>query len=185
MPFLPPNQQRQSTEGKRLFTLLQKKTNSNCCTADVYLLLFNASYYLYSPSTASGARYRKSACIDTCWGLHQWLVATWAEPSTQSGVCTMWLISVEQDWKHVLMQKVATLNTCLPDIQLPHTTTGSFQSHWWQPTTGSLQSLRCLKECNKPSVWWKSFAFHKLTICFLRVDTWQSCRFWNSHACTL
>ena len=50
----------------RLFTLPQKKTNSNCCTAAlaVYLLLFSASYYLHSPSTASGARYRRSACID-------------------------------------------------------------------------------------------------------------------------
>jgi len=40
----------------RLFTLSQKKTNSNCCTAAlaVYLLLFNASYYLHSSSTASG-----------------------------------------------------------------------------------------------------------------------------------
>ena len=37
--------------------LHQKKTNSNCCTAAlaVYLLLFTASYYLHSPSTASGA----------------------------------------------------------------------------------------------------------------------------------
>jgi len=50
----------------RLFTLPQKKTNSNCCTAAlaVYLLLFSASYYLHSPSTASGARYRRSVCID-------------------------------------------------------------------------------------------------------------------------
>jgi len=50
----------------RLFKLSQKKTNSNCCTAAlaVYLLLFNVSYYLHSPSTASGARYRRSACID-------------------------------------------------------------------------------------------------------------------------
>jgi len=32
----------------------------------------------------------------------------------------------------------------------------------WQPTTGSLQSLRLLKERNKPSVRWKSFAIHKL-----------------------
>ena len=50
----------------RLFTLPEKKTNSNCCTAAVavYLLLFSASYYLHSPSTASGARYRRSACID-------------------------------------------------------------------------------------------------------------------------
>jgi len=47
----------------RLFTLPQKKTNSNCCSAAlaVYLLLFSASYCLDSPSTASGARYRRSA----------------------------------------------------------------------------------------------------------------------------
>jgi len=33
-----------------------------CCTAAlaVYLLLFSASYYLYSPSTASGERYRST-----------------------------------------------------------------------------------------------------------------------------
>jgi len=51
----------------RLFTLPQMKTNNNCCTAAlaVYLLLFSASYYLHSRSTASGARYRRSACIDT------------------------------------------------------------------------------------------------------------------------
>jgi len=44
--------------------LPQKKTNSNCCSAAlvVYLLLFSASYYLHSPSTASGARYRRSTC---------------------------------------------------------------------------------------------------------------------------
>ena len=50
----------------RLFTIAQKKTSSNCCSAAlaVYLLLFSASYYLHSPSTASGARYRRSACID-------------------------------------------------------------------------------------------------------------------------
>jgi len=51
----------------RLFTLPQNKTNSNyCCTAAlaVYLLLFSASYYLHSPSTVSGAHYRRSACID-------------------------------------------------------------------------------------------------------------------------
>ena len=53
----------------RLFTLPQKKTNSNSCTAAlaVYLLLFSASYYLHNPSrpTASGARYRGSACNNT------------------------------------------------------------------------------------------------------------------------
>jgi len=67
----------------RLFTLQslpEKKTNSNCCTAvlAVYLLLFCVSYYLHSPSTASGARYRRSACIDVnalrlaavaCWDM--------------------------------------------------------------------------------------------------------------------
>ena len=47
-------------------------------------------------------------------------------------------------------------------FQLPHITTGSFQSHWWQSTTASFQSLQHLKERNKPSVRWKSFAIHKL-----------------------
>ena len=48
------------------FMLPQKKANSNCCTAAlaVYLLLFSASYYLHSPSTASGACYIRSTCID-------------------------------------------------------------------------------------------------------------------------
>jgi len=50
----------------RLFTLPQKKTNRNCCTAAlaVYLLLFSASYYLHSPRTASRECYSRSACID-------------------------------------------------------------------------------------------------------------------------
>jgi len=50
-----------------LFTLPQKKTNSSCCTAAlaVYLVSFSVSCYLHSPSTASGARYIRSACIDT------------------------------------------------------------------------------------------------------------------------
>jgi len=50
----------------RLFTLAQRKTNRNWCTAALaaYLLLFSASCYLHSRSTASGARYRRSACID-------------------------------------------------------------------------------------------------------------------------
>jgi len=48
-------------------------------------------------------------------------------------IYTMRLISVEKDWKHELMQKVVTLNTCCDTacltFQLPHITTGSFQSH--------------------------------------------------------
>ena len=93
-----------------------------------------------------------AACCNTGW------------ISAQCGVLR--LISVEKDWKHVLMQKVVTLNTycdtvCLT-FQLPHITTGSFQSHRWQPTTGCFENLQRLKECNKPSVRWKSFAIHKL-----------------------
>ena len=48
--------------------LAQQETSNNCCSAAlaVYVLLFSASYYLHSPSrpTASGARYRRSVCID-------------------------------------------------------------------------------------------------------------------------
>ena len=122
----------------RLFTLTEKKTNSNCCTAvlAVYLLLFSVSYYLRSPSTASGARYRRSACIDVdmlrlaaaacCDGLN--FSTAWCRP-------TMRQISVEKEWKHVLSQKVVSLNTCCDvsclTFQLPHITTGLFQS----PTT--------------------------------------------------
>jgi len=80
--------------------------------------------------------------------------------------CTTWLISVEKDRKHVLMQNMVTLNTCCNiaclTFQLPYIATSSFQSHWRQPTTGSLQNLQRLKERNKPSVIWKSFAIHKL-----------------------
>ena len=156
-----------------LFMLPQKKTNSNCCTEAlrVYLLLFSASYYLHSPSTASGARYRRSACIDiliwTCWGLWQWLVATWAE--FQHSVVYCATEQCRKDWKHVLTQKVVTLNTCCDtacltflECQASNVTTGSFQSHRWQSPTGSFQSLQRFKECNKPSVRWKSFAIHKV-----------------------
>jgi len=50
----------------RLYTLAQKKTSSNCYSAAlaVYLLLFSTSYHLHSHSTASGAHYSRSACID-------------------------------------------------------------------------------------------------------------------------
>jgi len=81
----------------------------------------------------------------------------------------MQVISVEKDWKpNVLIQKVVTLNTCCDvaclTFQLPHITTSSFQNHRWQPTTGCHQSLQRLKERNKPSVRWKSFAIHKLVM---------------------
>ena len=53
---------------------------------------------------------------------------------------TIQLISGEKDWKHVSVQKVVTLNICCNiaclTFYLPHITTGSFQSHQCQPTTG-------------------------------------------------
>jgi len=80
--------------------------------------------------------------------------------------CTMRLISVDKDWKHVLLQKVVTLNTCCDiaclTFQLPHVTTGYCPSHRRQPTTGSIWSFQRLKEQHRPSVRWKSFAIHKL-----------------------
>ena len=130
----------------RSFTLSQKKTNSNCCTAAlaVYLLVFSASYYLHSPSTASGARYMRSACI------YMDMLRLVAAACVRHGLnfstawCTMRLISIEKDWKHVSVQKAITLNTCCDvaclTFQLPHITSGSFQSHRRQPTTYWLSS---------------------------------------------
>ena len=112
----------------------QKTTNCNYSLA-VYLLLFSASYYLHSPIISSGARYRRSACIE-----YQSTIQT----SCGSGLlrhglnfstawCTMRLISGQKDWKHVLTQKMVVLNTCCDaaclTFQLPHITTGSFQGH--------------------------------------------------------
>jgi len=146
------------------------KTNSNCCAAAYlfYLLLFRASYYLHSPSIASGACYRRSACIDMdVLGLQQWLVATWAD--FLIAWCAVRLISLEKDWKHVSIQKAVTLSTCCDiaclTFQFPHITTGCFQGHL---TTGSFQST---------NIWWnaanllsdkKSFAFHKLVLWLFR-----------------
>ena len=83
--------------------------------------------------------------IWTCWGLRQRFVAIWAELQHSVVYYTiMRLISVEKGWKHVLTRTVVTLNTCCDTacltFQLPHITTGSFQNHRRQPTTGSLRS---------------------------------------------
>jgi len=80
----------------RLFTLPQKNTNSNSCTAAlaVYLLLFSASYYLHSASTASGARYRRSAC--TYMGMLRLAAAACCDTgwiSAQRGVLCDWSVS--------------------------------------------------------------------------------------------
>jgi len=113
----------------------------------VYLLLSNASYYLHSPSTTSGARYRYGH-VEAC------LLQHWLNFST--ALCTMRLISVDKGWKHELAQTLVTANTCCDvaclTFQLPHITTSSCQSHRRQPTTGSIRSFQHLKERRKPSV---------------------------------
>ena len=99
-----------------------------------------------SPSTASGTpRYRRSACIDT----DMLRLAA-------AACCDMGWISAQ---RCVLCDRC---DTVCQTFQLPHITIGSFQSHRRQSTTGSLQSLQRLKERKRPSVRWKSFAFHKL-----------------------
>ena len=70
--------------------------------------------------------------IQTCCGLRQQLVATWAE--FQHSVV---YYVTDQCRKRleacIILQKVVTLNTCCDiaclTLQLPHITTGSFQSH--------------------------------------------------------
>ena len=90
----------------------------------------------------------------------------------------MRLISVEKVWKHILMQKVVTLNTycnvaCLI-FQLPHITTGSFQSHRRQSTTGCLQSHNVWKNTtNIQSDEKVCFAIHKLVWWYFQVG-WPS-----------
>ena len=83
-------------------------------------------YYLHSPRTASGARYIQEVRV-------YWYGRVEAEACSsgllQHGLnfstawCTTRQISVEKDWKHVLMQNVVTPNTCCdgacPTFQLP------------------------------------------------------------------
>jgi len=113
------------------------------CYAAVYLLLFSVSYYLHN---ASGARYRRSACTD----VDMLRLAA-------AACCDMGWISAQRcvgllcDWSSVLKRLEACINAegghsehlcdipCLT-FQSPHITTGYFQSHRRQPTTGSLQS---------------------------------------------
>jgi len=116
------------------------------------------------PSTVSGHA-TGGACvlIRTCWGLRQRLVATWAE--FQHSVV---YYSTER-WRKRLEACISAegghfehlLWYCLPDIPVATHHNRLFHSHRRQPTTGSFQSLQSLKERNKPSVRWKSFAVHK------------------------
>jgi len=129
------------------------------------LLTVVASYYLHSRSTASGARYRRSACIDmdvlrlaavACCDMG-WI-------SAQRGVLCDWSVSkkIEACVNAEHGHSEHLLWHCLPDIPVATHPNQFFQSYRRQPTTGCLQSLQRLKERNKPSVRWKSFAVHKL-----------------------
>ena len=92
-----------------------------------------------------------------CLGLRQWLVATWAKFHHI-------VISVRKDWKHVLVQKVVTLNTCCdiacPTFQLPHITTGFF-SEPQMPTNNRLFSdPPTFEETQQTFSQMKKLAFH-------------------------
>jgi len=102
----------------------------------VYLLLFSASYYLHSPSTASGAHYRRSACNDM--DMLRLAVAACCDMgwiSTERGVLCDRSVS-KNTVSIILMHKVVTLNTCCDiaclTFQLPHNITGFFSE---PPTT--------------------------------------------------
>jgi len=144
-----------------LFTLCQKKTNSNCCTAAlaVYLLLFNASYYLHSPSTASRARYRRSACIDMDMlrlAAAACRVAIWTEFQHSVVYCD-WYVSKKTGsvypCKRLSLGTLAlTLLAWHSSCHLPHITTGFFSdplmpTHNWlflEPPTFAFYKV----------VWW-------------------------------
>jgi len=179
----------------RLFTLLQKKTNSNCCTAAlaVYLLLFNASYYLHSPSTASGACYRRSACIDidmlrlaaaACCDVG-WISASvvYCAPDQCRKRLEACIHAEGGQSEHLLWH-------CLPDIPVATRHNRFFSeppiaTHKWLSSEPP-----AFEKCNKPSVRWKTFAFHRLvafwggmskwiTVCFLvRWRKWLGLRKW-------
>jgi len=111
--------------------------------------------------TTGGAR----VLIWTCWGLWQRLVATWAEFQHRvmyyaTDQCRKKLeacFNGEGGHSEHVLYDIACLT-----FQLPHITTGSFQSHRWQRTTGSLERLQRLTERNKPSVRWKRFVIYSL-----------------------
>ena len=92
--------------------------------------------------------------IWTCWGLLLWLVVTHSVVYYATDQCRKKLeacINAEGGHSEHLLY-IAYLT-----FQLPHITTGSFQSHRRQPTSGSFQNLQRVKERNKPSIRWKNF----------------------------
>jgi len=98
------------------------------------------------------ALYRRSAFIDT--DTLQLSAAACCDMgcriSAQRGIYTIYmrLISVEKDWKHVLMQKVVTLSTAVTLLaDIPAATHCNWPFSGPPMTiTGSLQSLQRLKK---------------------------------------
>jgi len=98
------------------------KTNCNCCTA-AELFHYYCLVHSHSLITATGAHYRRSACIEYQSAIRASCGSCLLRYGLNFGKawCTMRLISRKKDWKRVSMQKVVTLNTCcdgrcLPDI---------------------------------------------------------------------
>jgi len=97
----------------------------------------------------------------TCWGLQQRLVAIWAE--FQHSVV---YYATDQCRKRLEACTNAEgghsehlLRHCLPGIPVATQHNRFFAEP--PMTTGSLHSLQRWKNAKKPSVRWKSFAFHK------------------------
>jgi len=111
-----------TSESKPIATVvLQFQLFTYCC---LVLPVICIALVLHLGHATGGAR----VLIRTCWSLRQRLVATWAE--FQHSVVYNATDHVKKDWKHVLMQKVVTLNTSCDIACLK---TGTFQSHRWQP----------------------------------------------------
>ena len=145
----------------RLFMLPRKKTNSNCCTADLAdLLLFSASYYLCSPSTASGTRQEERVY----WYGHVWRLAAAASCgigwiSAQRGELCDW--SVSEKTENLYECRRWSLWTLAVTLLAWHSSCHTSQPVFSEPpmTTHNWLSsvLERLKERNKPSDRWKSF----------------------------
>jgi len=121
----------------RLFTLPQKKTNSNCCTAAlaVYLLLFSLPIICIDLGRLGHATRGACVLIWACWGLWQRLVATWAKFQNSlnhlvSGQCRKRLEAcINTEASH---SEYYLLWHCLPDIPVATITIGSIQSNRYQ-----------------------------------------------------
>jgi len=164
----------------RLFTLPQKKINSNCCAAAlaVHLLLFSASYYLHSPIVL---------CLrHAIWGARAFIRTIGRVAACGSGLlrhglnfstawCTMRPISVEKDWKHVSVQKVT--------VQLPHITTGSFQCHGWLPMSGFFSESPAFERTQQTLSQMKKFCNLQVSPVAFKVRWicgWQLVFFWDN-----